>query len=98
MENNEKSIGELTVDELFAEVEEYFNYLNKGDEVPPKMFAIMKEIVLRIGPSYEIYEKFTKLYDLLDRMEDTGKVASEFGLRLVEATELWEEIKRWYFD
>ena len=83
---------------MFAETEEFFNYLGKGGEFRPYIFAIIKESILRAGPSYEVYEKFSELQGLLDKMEDVGETNPEFESLLNQAIEIWEEIKGWYFE
>lgn len=98
IEGNKGPISEWTVDELFIEMEEFFNYLGKGGEFQAYIFTIVKEIILRVGPPYDVYEKFAQLQSLLDQMEDIGETDPEFKSLLNQATEIWEEIKDWYFE
>ena len=97
-EDNKKPISEWTLDELFAEMEDFLNYLGKGGEFQVDIFTIVKEIILRAGPPYEVYEKFGQLQSLLDQMEDIGETDPEFESLLNQATGIWEEIKNWYLE
>ena len=95
---NKKPISEWSVDELFAEMEDFFNYLGKGGEFRAYIIVVFKEIILRVGPPYEIYEKFGQLQSLLAQIEDLGETDSEFENLVNQAIVIWEEIKDWYLE
>ena len=97
-EDYNKPLGEWTVDALFAEMKEFFNDLHNGDEFRVYIFDVIKEVILRAGPPYEVYERFGQLRSLLDQMEDIGETDPEFESLLNQVTKIWEEIKGWYFE
>ena len=92
-EDNNKPIGKWSVDELFAEMEDFFNYLGKGGEFRGDIFTVIKEIILRIGPSYEVYEEFGQLRSVLGQMANISEIDPKFESLLIQATGIWEEIK-----
>ena len=95
-DDNRKPINEWTIDELFAEMGGYFNYLSQGGEYGSDVFEVIKEIILRAGPPYEVYDKFTQIKGLLGQIENIVKEGQEFENLLSQSTGIWEEIKDWY--
>ena len=45
-----------------------------------------------------MYERFGQLGTLLDKMEDFDEPSPEYESLLKQATEIWEEIKDWYYE
>ena len=54
-----KLLSEMTVDELFVEMDNFMQELAQDKGFSADIFSVIKEIVLRVGPPYEVYEKFT---------------------------------------
>ena len=97
-EDSNKPISERSADELLAEMEEFFNYLGKSGEFQIDIFTVVKEIILRAGPTYEVYAKFGELQSLLQQIKDIGEADPEFVSLLKQATGIWKEVKDWYYE
>ena len=96
-ENSDKPISEWLVDELFTEMEDFFYYLGRGGKFKAHIFDVFKEIILRVGPPYEVYKRFSELQSLLGQIKDVSQEDPKFDSLLIQSVRIWEEIKGWHF-
>ena len=61
-------------------------------------FLVIKEIVLRLGPPYEIYEKFTHLDQQIQKLQKNASLDVMCEDDSKEAKETWAEIREYYKD
>ena len=97
MDEMAKPMGEWSVEGLFEEMDSMLDVLDKKGKFNSLIYTVLKEIILRAGPPYEVYKQFNQLRGNLETMENYNTTDPEFGELLDRVTEIWEEIKAWYF-
>ena len=95
---NPKLLSEMTVEELIVVMDDFMRELAQNKDFPADIFSVIKEIVLRVGPPYEVYEKFTHLDQQIREIQKTvfSDTVGQNDSR--EALGIWAEILQWCKD
>ena len=98
MDEMTKSIGEWSVEDLFEEMDSLVGLLDKKGIFSSRIYTYLKEIVLRVGPPYEVFKQFNLLQNILGKMGNYNMIESDFIELSNRAKEIWKEIKTWYIN